>query len=165
MGDQMRLTGAVSIIGPLIVYAGIELFDKYRKKLKLQFASEIIWKAELTLYTCVIIYMTIIRKLPLGTDHQLNLQLFWSYGRWKAADIRWQVYMNVFLFIPFGFFLRGKAIKTLLIAFVLASAIEVAQYIFCLGLCELDDIFHNTLGAMIGCGYYRVFDVFWKRTK
>ena len=34
-------------------------------------------------------------------DHvpQLSLLPFWSYAEFEHADIRWQVYMNVFLFI------------------------------------------------------------------
>ena len=35
-------------------------------------------------------------------------------------------------------------------ALCFSATIEAAQYIFALGLCELDDVISNTLGAMVG---------------
>lgn len=93
---------------------------------------------------------------------QLNLAPFWSYAKFDQADIRWQVYMNVFLFIPFGFMLPWaserlqKLWKVLIIAAVFSVLTEVAQYVFRIGLCETDDVIHNTLGAVIGYGYWRL---------
>ena len=148
MGDLMRLTGSISVLGPLVVYVLIYFLEKIR------FNSNAIWRTVLLAYICVIVYLTIVSKCPPGREHQLNLILFWSYERWYAEDVRWQVYMNLFLFIPFGFFVRKKFLTTLLISLAFSATIELTQYIFRLGLCELDDVFHNTLGGVIGGGYY-----------
>lgn len=164
MGDVMRLAGAVSILGPLAVYVGLKAIFKYQNN-KHIINIEILWVIGLVLYTCVIVYLTIIRRLPPGENHEFDLHLFWSYESWKELDVRWQVYMNIFLFIPFGFFLRERFSATLLIALMLSTCIELSQYIFCLGLCEIDDIAHNTFGALIGCMYYKILDTFWKKVK
>jgi glycopeptide antibiotics resistance protein len=33
----------------------------------------------------------------------------------------------------------------------LSAGIEFLQYHFCLGRCEIDDVIHNTAGALLGC--------------
>ena len=40
--------------------------------------------------------------------------------------------------------------RALLIPLALSAGVEIIQFIFSIGLCELDDIFNNTLGACIG---------------
>ena len=93
---------------------------------------------------------------------QLIMTPFWSYAKFSQIEIRWQIYMNVFLFIPFGFMLPWCAEKlqrlwkVLLIAAAFSILIEAAQYFLRIGYCELDDVIHNTLGAMIGYGYWRL---------
>lgn len=73
-------------------------------------------------------------------------------------------FMNVVLFYPAGLFaavlLSGKwhpILRVLLVTILLAGmslGIEYAQYICVLGQPEVDDVIHNTLGALIGsvCG-------------
>ena len=43
-----------------------------------------------------------------------------------------------------------KASRVILAAFLLSMTIEVTQLIFRCGLCELDDMIDNTLGAIVG---------------
>ena len=122
------------------------------------------------IYTLVILHLTVGRRLlgvafgysAFDAAPQLDLTPFWSYARFDQADIRWQVYMNVFLFIPFGFMLPWaserfrKLWKVLLIAAIFSALAEAAQYFLRIGLCETDDVIHNTLGAALGYGYWRL---------
>ena len=105
------------------------------------------------LYTLLILYLTILRR-PSGETGHYNFELFWSYQFWNRADYRWQIYMNVLLFVPFGFLFSDaydhSLWKTVLTGFALSGIIEAIQYFFAIGLCELDDVFHNTLGALLG---------------
>lgn len=69
-------------------------------------------------------------------------------------------FMNVVLFYPAG--LLGlealpkdwyKLLKVALITalfFLVSACIEYVQYRFGLGLAEMDDVIHNTLGALLG---------------
>ena len=65
--------------------------------------------------------------------------------------------MNIFLFIPFGFLLsyvlNFKLLHVFLTGLFLSALIESLQYVYGLGLCELDDVFNNTVGSLIGYGY------------
>ncbi len=63
--------------------------------------------------------------------------------------------LNICLFLPVGVLLRlgfnriswKKAMATGLIVSVL---IELSQFLFCKGLCEVDDVIHNTVGCFAG---------------
>lgn len=117
----------------------------------------------LTFYLALILFLTVYRN-PAEESRQINLELFWSYKRFVQADIRWQIYMNVFLFIPLGFLLpfsiRSQFIVTTLIGCALSINIEIVQYYLSIGLCEFDDVFNNTIGTMIGYGYFRLISFF-----
>ena len=71
-----------------------------------------------------------------------------------------EVFWNVVLFIPIGVLLmllltsKRKWLISVICGFVLTTAIELIQLIFHRGLFEFDDIFHNTLGTVIGIGIY-----------
>lgn len=153
MIDTVRLTGFCSVLGPLALFL-VSLALRKRKNLFRAFSAGCFVG-----YVLLILYATLFRKPEAGA-RQINLTPFWSYTRWNKLDIRWQMYLNVFLFIPFGFMLpwafnRGF-IQTVLIGFLFSVLIEAVQYFFALGLCEFDDVFHNTLGAAVGYGYWRV---------
>ncbi len=70
---------------------------------------------------------------------------------------------NTVAFSPFGFFLpllfrlckRFKA--TILISIGFSLLIELVQFIFCLGSCDIDDIILNVFGSLLGYGVYHLF--------
>lgn len=106
---------------------------------------------------CAILMMTLHRSS--NGIHQMNLTLFWSYRQWKAQDVRWQIMMNIALFAPLGASLRSlklHPIVVFLLGLALSVCIEYTQYRYALGLCEADDVFNNTLGAMMGYYLYYV---------
>lgn len=84
---------------------------------------------------------------------------FWSYWRtFTQGDegLGIQIANNILLFIPFGFALHlnfprfEKLRYTILAAALLSLAVELIQGFTGLGLCEIDDVMGNTLGAGIG---------------
>lgn len=97
-----------------------------------------------------------------------DLRLFWSYGRWlteyNTFDVILQVYFNTELYIPLGLCLhsalprRYKRWLPVLIALGLSMLTEILQWVCGSGLCELDDVWHNTLGALIGVGLSGAID-------
>ena len=65
--------------------------------------------------------------------------------------------MNIALGIPVGFllsfiFTHRSWWKAALVGFLFSSVIELSQLLLKRGLCEFDDVFHNTLGCVIGYG-------------
>ena len=88
-------------------------------------------------------------------EAKYHLDIFWSYREWNT---HWaEIITNIILFIPLGFLL-GRLVgwKGILIAAVMSAAIEIVQLITHLGLFEIDDIIHNTVGAAIGAALHKL---------
>lgn len=69
--------------------------------------------------------------------------------------------LNVIMFIPVGllsgFAHRGVTWCRILFAGLVCSfAIELLQFVFKKGLCEVDDILHNLLGCVVGFAIYKL---------
>ena len=115
----------------------------------------------LMLYVAVVLYLTLFsRERTKLTENYIiiprNKYYLVSIG-WMPAI--WEVVNNVLLFIPLGILLPMVCVcmswkKIALIAMSTSASIEFCQLVFSLGLFELNDILHNTLGAMIGYSIY-----------
>lgn len=89
-------------------------------------------------------------------------------GEWKYI---WQVTANILLFFPEGFFGalllkdRNKPVwPMVLFGFLLSVGIEAAQYYWQLGFAELDDVFSNTLGTVLGALAAKILSKWFIRT-
>ena len=110
-----------------------------------------------TIVFLTILTLTVIGRIP--GERQLQIIPFWSYGEILCGNhyVLKQVILNIVLFVPIGIllpFLLNKKVSleiALVYGVVFSSIIEVLQLVTCRGLCEFDDIFHNSLGCMIGC--------------
>lgn len=118
---------------------------------------------ETLLAECIFIIFcsTVIYRETLPEPHS-NFIPFWSYQAiWEGDDMCLvEVLLNVILFIPVGFLACGfrrmnRWWKVALLGCVISCSIEGLQLWLQRGLCELDDVFHNTLGAIVGYGSYR----------
>ncbi len=109
------------------------------------------------LCVAVMLYFTLGGRT--SSERKINMTPFWTYSYFSDPQYRWEIYMNVFLFLPFGFMLpfamKRNLRQTLLIGFLFSVFIEMIQYIFYLGLCEFDDVFHNSLGTLLGYSYWK----------
>lgn len=82
----------------------------------------------------------------------------WSYDVLNYNIIA-QLILNVLLFVPIGFLLGaiinerrwGQVIK---IGCLLSIIIELAQLLTRRGVCNIDDVIHNTIGCAIGYGIF-----------
>ena len=105
----------------------------------------------------IILTLTVFGRIP--GERQMQIIPFWSYGEILCGNryVLKQVILNIVLFVPIGIvlpFLLNKKVSleiALVYGVVFSSIIEVLQLVTCRGLCEFDDIFHNSLGCMIGC--------------
>lgn len=85
---------------------------------------------------------------------------FWSYvaiGKGGHDYLIQENLLNIALGIPVGFllsfiFTHRSWWKAALVGFLFSSVIELSQLVFKRGLCEFDDVFHNTLGCVVGYG-------------
>lgn len=126
-------------------------------------------------YCVFIVYYAVLSRETRNAA-KADLRFMWAYREmltghpeWKE-DVGYNV-MNILFFVPFGFLFPEKDImhtlfknrRWLLIlcaGMLLSIFVELTQYIFCLGLCELDDVICNGLGAMVGYGIFRCFILF-----
>lgn len=101
-------------------------------------------------YAFLILAETVLIRKPFSGQH-FNPELFWSWRQFSVQ--RNQIVTNILMFIPIGVLtgLNWKW-KGLLVAAGLSMGIEVLQLISQRGLCEFDDVIHNTVGAAIGVG-------------
>lgn len=98
-----------------------------------------------------------------GSDLAHAFTPFHSYREvWNGGnpEIYRSNFMNVVLFYPAGLlatsllpqkwpgWCRWVLVVTVLVA--TSAGIEFLQYRFCLGRCEIDDVIHNTAGALLG---------------
>jgi glycopeptide antibiotics resistance protein len=87
---------------------------------------------------------------------------FWSYREVINNNPYlnpWELPLNIVLFVPIGLILGGLPIKiswhkVALIGCGLSVLIELLQLVFKRGICEIDDVMHNTLGSLIGYFIY-----------
>ena len=109
-------------------------------------------------YMFLILGSTVIYRTS-GDTYMYKLTPFWSYV--AIADGQKELIeenlLNVALGIPFGFLLsfictKNALLKSFLFGAAFSACIELSQLFFNRGLCEFDDLFHNTLGSVVGCG-------------
>lgn len=88
---------------------------------------------------------------------------FWSYFAALSGGQRELLrsnFMNTLLFYPMGLLLASllpskwsagrRGLFAALLAAVISVGVEFCQYRYMLGLAEVDDVLHNTLGAVLG---------------
>ena len=130
-------------------------------------AKRFVLGALLAEYYFLVLCSTVICRASHGERH-IEIMPFWNYPDiWNRVDYPAdliEVLLNVALFVPIGLLLGGigfKIRKIILSGIFLSGIIEVSQFAFCKGLCETDDVMHNTLGCVIG--YFGFISLFKAR--
>lgn len=143
----------VLILGTILFFT-IKFFTD-KKSLKAWKAINISFFVFFLLY---LLFFAMLSRTP--GEYTVNLIPFSSYYRYFFGNnpeaFRTNT-ANLAVFYPLGLILsdmfqrnKKKKIIISLIAFGLSASIETVQYIFSIGYTEIDDIIHNTLGAVLG---------------
>ncbi len=122
-------------------------------------------------YVFLIYYSTvIIRKVKEGVEH--NFCPFWSYEaiRNGREDLILEHIVNILAFVPVGvmlwcIFLGKKIWLTLAVGIGGSVSIEVLQYVLKRGFAEFDDVFHNTIGLLLGYMFMAIIKGIWSLHK
>ena len=118
----------------------------------------------LVLWMAAVLWITLFRRSG-GGSHEpcwIPLYTYWKVLGGGNSELLRSCWMNVALFFPAGLLcgaLTGKRRRlglTATAALLLSLTIELVQYRFGLGLAEMDDVLHNTLGAALGYGASRL---------
>ncbi|XLO99150.1 VanZ family protein [Anaerostipes caccae] len=115
------------------------------------------------------------RETGYDTSH-VNLELFkeikrfWMYRSLLTPEaFITNLVGNVFAFSPFGFLLpvmtekKRGLIKVVLGSFLFSLIIESCQYIFKVGVFDVDDLLLNTIGGLIGYIIYKIAVTIYRR--
>lgn len=116
-------------------------------------------------YSILFIYIIVVLGATLGIrtsgTEGTNLHLFSSYiEAWNSfSAVEWRnIILNILMFVPLGILLPlmfkkcEKFWVTYSIGFLSTLFLEILQFITRRGIFEIDDIFNNTLGCIIGYG-------------
>jgi glycopeptide antibiotics resistance protein len=104
-----------------------------------------------------IIYCLTIILRPVNNEDAYNFAPFWSYKAIIDGHpfLLAENMMNVLVFIPIGLligmgFSKWTWWKAIGVGCLISVSIELMQFTFRRGFCELDDVIHNTLGCTLG---------------
>ena len=109
------------------------------------------------IYLLIVLYITIFSREP--EERRIDMELFRSYKLLfidKNDFYYTQIVCNIIMTVPFGILfpvLNEKFRSVFLVfvsGFVFSLLIELAQYFSGRGLFEFDDLFNNTVGALLG---------------
>ena len=114
----------------------------------------------LAAWVALVIAMTVVFRES-GADSRIQLKPFRSYWDFGEHSYFLECFatnvLNVVLFVPIGF-LMGCGFRNIgwkkvaQWGCMLSIVIEILQFVFHKGYCEVDDVIHNTLGCLIGYG-------------
>ena len=118
------------------------------------------------IYILAVLWITLIDR-EFG-NRRANLVPFWEFANVikgvRRSFFIGQILGNLVMLMPLGFMLpiikKVSLKQALLIAFCFSAGIELTQFITGRGLMEFDDVFNNTVGAVLG---YKVYDVLRER--
>ena len=153
---------AVILAAVIFIIIYYIIYRKIMKGTKKLSNSKILISAVFICYIMVVFGATLLgRRSSSWNNANINFQLFSSYrAAWNhASSIEWRnIILNILMFVPLGFLLplwskRFKVIwKTYLSGLLLTVLIEGIQLFAKSGIFEIDDIFNNTIGTVIGYG-------------
>ncbi len=119
----------------------------------------------LWVYTLCVLFITVIGRF-IHEDFRAQPIPLSSYRSYlMTSNIRelWGIILNVLMFVPLSF-LTAQLLRehrpvrfALLCSILLTLTIEALQYVTRTGTFEVDDLIHNTLGALIGIGIWLLF--------
>ena len=127
------------------------------------------WSFFIVIFTTIILF-----NLPFRLEPErsiLNFQpLSWLWEGDIEQRLLSEIVPNIMIFIPLGFFIpivfnrMRKLFKTALVIFFVTLSIEFFQY-FIGRSSDIDDLFANLLGGIIGYGLFKVLKFYVLRYK
>ncbi len=125
-------------------------------------------------YIIAVLWITILSRTP-SADIKVRFDVVFlrqifrvkfaedgSFSGLKIGRMYWERRLNVLLFIPFGYLIcmvwkkLQRWWRTAIAGIAFSMIIETVQLFTSRGWFDLDDLFLNTMGTLIGYGLYRI---------
>lgn len=146
------------IWGTLLIIGISVIFLYYRRSNFMTFLRNASWSFFIGYLFLVFCTTVVFRE---SSDHTKCYFLPLRSYRALYNSVIAEIILNVILFVPIGIFLGG-ALKThnwgkvLFAGFGISMAIEVVQFLTRRGICNIDDVIHNSLGCCLGYAVFRL---------
>lgn len=162
----------------LVVVVGMAVLCPWlQKRVSARWMRRLLWCMS-AVYCAGNLYFTLLSRTP-GTQSNVSLIPFATYFRMfevqeetaeaAAGFAAWflkdtgpvtGIVLNVLLYVPLGYLALSlfpglKPWQAIVIGLGCSVATELAQWLFKMGWCEVDDVMHNTLGAALGVWAWR----------
>ena len=116
--------------------------------------KESVYIAILILYILLIIIMTLLIRNSIGKNF-MHTDWFWGYKSSNPKILYGDNIYNILLFLPVGCLIAliapiHKLLAATLVGLFLSETIECSQLIWHRGIFDVDDLFNNTVGALLG---------------
>ncbi len=157
LGDN--IPQSVYLLIALFTCVGLIFILLKKKNGWMLFAKMLLVEYVALLYCSTVIFRTY------NPEQTHNFTPFWSYVEIYNGDYTVQLpekVMNLVVFLPVGLLL-GLGTRTikwwqvLLAGCLISVSIETMQFFLKRGFAEFDDVFHNTIGCVVGYGVFRLF--------
>ncbi len=110
-------------------------------------------------------YVSTVLSRPVGAEYLYKLELFWSYRYFYSIGVIGVLFengYNILMFVPLTFLgsyisKKPSLWKAFVFGLCFSLFIEVSQLLLRRGCFELDDLFHNVVGALLGYFVYLLF--------
>ena len=152
---------ALALIAGVCAFAVLGVL-RYLHKRRYGKETEFPWKRILLFmafigYLACVFFVTNFRASRISREVNLHLFRAWREALNNFSQQLWlNVLLNIAMFLPFGFLLPllGRKFRrwnvTIPLGFLTSMVIEVLQFLFARGVFDVDDLFCNTLGTVIG---------------
>lgn len=99
-------------------------------------------------------YVAVLGRPPRRISPRVILDLFWSYRHPGSLGFKGSC-LNILCFIPIGIMVglisdKYRILKALIVGLSVSLVVEFSQLIWVKGVFDVDDLFNNSLGAVIG---------------
>lgn len=162
------------IFGALLLFAIVSLVLMIRYAVKHWAHMNKIALLVLILYLALVVYLTLTMRL--GTMTRTIQMVPLDRISQAVQERNWELaqhdFQNMLLFVPLGILIPllhphrfDKFSYAFLAGVILSTGIETTQLLSRLGVCDIDDIIANTVGAVVGfcaCAFYLRVRKNWK---
>lgn len=108
----------------------------------------------LIVYFSIVLHLAVLSRDTIERKTPIRMELFQDYFQPNKTGYL-DSYINIALFVPFGLVVgllgkRNKVVIAIIVGFLCSLIIESSQLIWKKGTFDINDLFNNTIGALIG---------------
>lgn len=140
-----------------------------RKEKSLRFLGWLLFILYLFLLAYFLFFSEAYGRMAGTEEYRYNLRLFQEIRRFiryreelGIFSFLVNVFGNVLAFAPFGFCLplinkrENRLLRVLFLTMAFSLMIETLQLVYRVGIFDVDDVFLNTVGGVLGLAFYRL---------